>query len=119
MKTQQTTTEADLLQLPEIDGLVRDIKQQVTVATEPKQTIEPDITDFWSLFLDCSKQYEYRKKKGDRRACLIDAEIIDTLKVCDINKMSTATVVNSILRAFIIQNQDILRQHINKRNTLL
>ena len=73
----------------------------------------------WTLFLDCSQQYDYRTRKGDRKACLIDAEIIETLKACDINKMPITTLVNSILRAFIIQNQDILRQHLNKRNTLL
>ena len=33
--------------------------------------------------------------------------------------MSTATLVNSVLRAFIIQNQDILRQHMTRRKTLL
>ena len=105
MRTQQKTSDADLLQLPDIDGLVRDIKGQETVST--------------TLFLDCSQQYDYRTRKGDRKACLIDAEIIETLKACDINKMSITTLVNSILRAFIIQNQDILRQHLNKRNTLL
>lgn len=120
MTTQQTSmTENDLLQLPEIDGLVRNIKQQETVSTAPKETPEPVATDSWAAFLSCSRQYEYRKKKGNRKTCLIDEEIIETLKVCDINKMSTATLVNSILRAFIYQNQDILRQYITQRNTLL
>ena len=119
MKIQQTTSEEDLLQLPEIDGLVRDIKGQETVSTVSEEVGEPVFTDSWTLFLKCSKQYGYRKRKGDRKACLIDDEIIETLKVCDINKMSTATLINSILRAFIIQNQDILRQFLNKRNTLL
>lgn len=120
MKTQQTTSEADLLQLPEIDGLVRDIKRQETVTTALKEDVdEPVATDSWTLFLECSQQYGYRKRIGDRKPCMIDDEIIETLKACDINKMSTTTLVNSVLRAFIIQNQDILRQHYNKRSTLL
>lgn len=119
MRTQQKTSDADLLQLPDIDGLVRDIKGQETVSTVTEEVEEPVIGDSWTLFLDCSQQYDYRTRKGDRKACLIDAEIIETLKACDINKMSITTLVNSILRAFIIQNQDILRQHLNKRNTLL
>lgn len=120
MRTQQKTSDADLLQLPDIDGLVRDIKGQETVSTATEEVEEqPVISDSWTLFLDCSQQYDYRTRKGDRKACLIDAEIIETLKACDINKMSITTLVNSILRAFIIQNQDILRQHLNKRNTLL
>ena len=36
---------------------------------------------------------------------------INTLKQCNINRMSTATMINSILRAFIEQNKDQLREH--------
>ena len=116
MKYNQTASENDLLQLPDIDGLVRDIKKQETVKNASAENVE---TDFWSLFLKCSKQYEYRRKKPHRRACLIDEEIIDTLKDCDIEKMSVANIVNSVLRAFITQHQEILRQHTTRRNSLI
>lgn len=116
MKKYDQVTENDLLQLPDIDGLVREIKQQETVQNAVEANVE---TDFWSLFLKCSEQYEYRRKKLDRRACLIDIVIIDTLKDCDINKMSVATIVNSVLRAFITQNQEALRQHATRRNSLI
>ena len=67
MKTQQTTSDADLLQLPEIDGLVREIKRQETVSTTPKEDMEePVVTDSWALFLECSQQYGYRKRICDR-----------------------------------------------------
>ena len=125
----QIVTEDDLLQIPEIDGLLKDIKQQQTVSTEIETQPVPELkpspvpvvhaSDSWRLFLRCSEQYEYRKKIDDRKACLIDNEILETLRNCDINKMSTATLVNSVLRAFIIQNQDILRQHMTRRKTLL
>ena len=67
MRTQQKTSDADLLQLPDIDGLVRDIKGQETVSTATEEVEEPVIGDSWTLFLDCSQQYDYRTRKGDRK----------------------------------------------------
>ena len=78
MRTQQKTSDADLLQLPDIDGLVRDIKGQETVSTAIEEVEEPVIGDSWTLFLDCSQQHDYRTRKGDRKARLIDAGIIET-----------------------------------------
>lgn len=115
MTLNQTTSEDDLLQLPDIDGLVREIKQQETISSVQ---VDNDGKDFWSLFLKCSEQYEYRKKREDRRAFLLDVEIINTLKKCQINNMSTATLINSVLRAFIMQNQEILRQHMTKTSLI-
>ena len=116
MTFNQTTSEDDLLQLPDIDGLVREIKQQETISSVSGGDKG---TDFWSLFLKCSEQYEYRKKRQDRRAFLLDVEIIDTLKNCQINNMSTATLINSVLRAFILQNQETLRQHMTNKTSLI
>jgi len=122
---QNQMTEDDLLRIPEIDGMLKEIKQQQTVSNNhpatPDGTVPTPVqsSDFWNLFLRCSEKYVYRKKIDGRKSCLIDNEILETLKQCDINRMSTATLVNSVLRAFIIQNQDILRQHIERRKTLL
>ena len=115
-KNEQITSENDLLQLPDIDGLVRDIKQQETIKNTEEESKD---TDFWSMFMQCSEQYEYHKKIADRRAVLVDVEIIDTLKNCDINKMPVCTIVNAVMRSFIAQHQDILRQHTPKRNSLI
>ena len=111
----QITSENDLLQLPDIDGMVREIKQQETVKTEDNLQNK----DFWSMFIQSSKLYEYHKKVPDRRAVLVDVEIINTLKGCDINKMPVCTIVNAVMRAFIAQHQEILRQHATKNETLI
>ena len=58
-------------------------------------------------------------KQEDRKVCHIDEEIHETLKKCDINKMSLTTMVNSILRAFIIENADELRRHMTRRKSLI
>ena len=71
MNIPQKTSEADLLQLPEIDGLVREIKRQETVTTVPEEVKEPVFSDIWALFLDCSQQYDYRTRKGDRKAAFL------------------------------------------------
>ena len=63
------------------------------------------------MFLRCSQSYDYRVRNDDRRVYPIDNDIINTLKQCNINRMSTATMINSILRAFIEQNKDQLREH--------
>ena len=112
----QSTSENDLLQLPDIDGMVREIKQQETVNTSEDKAAHKD---FWSLFMQSSKQYEHHKKIADRRAVLVDIEIINTLKGCDINKMPVCTIVNAVMRAFIAQHKDILRQHATKNETLI
>ena len=115
-KEDQFNSENDLLQLPDIDGLVMDIKQQETMKNV---SADPAKKDFWSLFLQCSGQYEYRKKLNGRRAVLVDIEIINTFKDCDINKMSVATIVNSVMRAFIAQYQDTLREHTIRKGSLI
>ena len=121
------TTADDLLMLPDIDGIVKDIRGQKTIsgqskADEKEQQPEeaPDDTEntssseggsSWEVFLKCSQSYNYRVRNDDRRVYPIDNDIINTLKQCNINRMSTATMINSILRAFIEQNKDQLREH--------
>ena len=94
------TTADDLLMLPDIDGIVKDIRGQKTISGSS-----------WEVFLRCSQSYDYRVRNDDRRVYPIDNDIINTLKQCNINRMSTATMINSILRAFIEQNKDQLREH--------
>lgn len=129
MKYNQETTADDLLMLPDIDGMVKDIKKQETVssATEemkekemPKSKMqEQPLSDSWRAFIKCSEQYDYRVKLDDRKVCHIDLDIHDTLKMCDINKMSLTTLVNAILRAFIMENADELRRHMTRKKTLI
>ena len=126
-KLNTETTADDLLMLPDIDGIVKDIKGQKTVSGQSKDDNKdqksedsPADTDnttsseggsSWDVFLKCSQSYDYRVRNDDRRVYPIDNDIINTLKQCDINRMSTATMINSILRAFIEQNKERLREH--------
>ena len=126
-KLNTETTADDLLMLPDIDGIVKDIKGQKTVSGQSKDDNKdqksedsPEDTDTtastgsgssWEVFLKCSQTYDYRVRNDDRRVYPIDNDIINTFRQCNINKMSTATIINSVLRAFIEQNKDKLREH--------
>ena len=134
-KLNTETTADDLLMLPDIDGIVKDIKGQKTVSGQSKDDNKdqksdesPSDTDnttsseggsSWEVFLKCSQSYDYRVRNDDRRVYPIDNDIINTLKQCDINRMSTATMINSILRAFIEQNKDRLREHKSMGRSLI
>ena len=134
-KLNTETTADDLLMLPDIDGIVKDIKGQKTVSGQSKDDNKdqksedsPADTDTttsseggssWEVFLKCSQSYDYRVRNDDRRVYPIDNDIINTLKQCDINRMSTATMINSILRAFIEQNKDRLREHKSMGRSLI
>lgn len=134
-KLNTETTADDLLMLPDIDGIVKDIKGQKTISSQPKagsqeQLSEDAPTDTddvptsdggssWEVFIRCSQGYDYRVRNDDRRVYPIDNDIINTLKQCDINRMSTATMINSILRAFIEQNRDKLREHKSMGRSLI
>ena len=134
-KLNTETTADDLLMLPDIDGIVKDIKGQKTVSGQSKDDNKdqksedaPVGTDntassgggsSWEVFLKCSQTYDYRVRNDDRRVYPIDNDIINTLKQCDINRMSTATMINSILRAFIEQNKDRLREHKSMGRSLI
>ena len=134
-KLNMETTADDLLMLPDIDGIVKDIKGQKTVSGQSKddnkdQKSEDSSADTdnttsseggssWEVFLKCSQSYDYRVRNDDRRVYPIDNDIINTLKQCDINRMSTATMINSILRAFIEQNKERLREHKSMGRSLI
>ena len=135
MKRNLEMTEDDLLMLPPIDGLVHEIKGQETVSTVRQEPV-PDKnmkgrqqsrsmmmgrreSSSWDMFLRCSEFYEYRSKKEDRKGYPIDVDIVNTLRQCDINKMSTCNVINAILRAFIEENKDILREYLTEKKSLL
>ena len=134
-KLNTETTADDLLMLPDIDGIVKDIKGQKTVSgqskddnNDQKSEDSPANTDnttsseggsSWEVFLKCSQSYDYRVRNDDRRVYPIDNDIINTLKQCDINRMSTATMINSILRAFIEQNKERLREHKSMGRSLI
>lgn len=107
----------DLMQLPEIDGLVQEVKGQQTVKTEGKE-IQTEIEQ-WKLFLQNLESYDYLVRKAGRKGYWIDDDIADTLKSCDIDHKSVADILNAIVRTFIQQNAEHLREYIKRRNSLI
>jgi len=121
-------TEDDLLMLPPIDGLVHEIKGQETVSSVSREQGQEQKNrsagisltgDSWNWFLRCCEIYSRREKRDEMKVYPIDAEIVNTLKQCNINKMATCDIINSILRAFIEQNKDVLRQFFKEKKSLI
>jgi len=75
--------------------------------------------EMWNTFMETCKEYKYREKKKGRKSYWIDDDIANTLKSCDINRMSVADIINAVLRSFISLNKETLRQFVEKKQTLI
>lgn len=120
----QTTPTNDLLNLPDIDGVFNEMKGQS--APEPSQTtLKAAPTDIrqtngsWQLFQQYAQQYGYRVKKYDRKNYEIDNEVVDLLKLCNINNMSVTDIINAALRAFIGTNSDYLKEFLRSNDYIV
>ena len=114
----------DLLNLPDIDGVFNEVKgPSVPPLSQaiPKAT-HTDIhqTDnSWKLFRQCAQQYGYRVKKNDRKNYEIDNEVVDLLKLCNINNMSVTDIINAALRAFIGTNSGYLKEFLRSNDYIV
>lgn len=117
MEKNNTISVDDLMQLPEIDGLVQEVKDQQTIKTEGKEIQTGN--DQWRLFLQHLDSYGYLVRKAGRKDYWIDDDIAETLKSCDIDHKSVADIINAIVRTFIEQNKEHMREYIKKRNSLI
>lgn len=120
----QTTPTNDLLNLPDIDGVFNEVKGQS--APEPSQTtLKAAPTDIrqtngsWQLFQQYAQQYGYRVKKYDRKNYEIDNEVVDLLKLCNINNMSVTDIINAALRAFIGTNSGYLKEFLRSNDYIV
>ena len=120
----QTTPTNDLLNLPDIDGVFNEMKGQS--ALEPSQTTLKaapiDIRQTngsWQLFQQYAQQYGYRVKKYDRKNYEIDNEVVDLLKLCNINNMSVTDIINAALRAFIGTNSGYLKEFLRSNDYIV
>ena len=114
----------DLLNLPDIDGVFNEVKGQS--APEPSQTtLKAAPTDIrqtngsWQLFQQYAQQYGYRVKKYDRKNYEIDNEVVDLLKLCNINNMSVTDIINAALRAFIGTNSGYLKEFLRSNDYIV
>ena len=120
----KTTPTNDLLNLPDIDGVFNEVKGQS--APEPSQTtLKAAPTDIrqtngsWQLFQQYAQQYGYRVKKYDRKNYEIDNEVVDLLKLCNINNMSVTDIINAALRAFIGTNSGYLKEFLRSNDYIV
>ena len=120
----QTTPTNDLLNLPDIDGVFNEVKGQS--APEPSQTtLKAAPTDIrqtngsWQLFQQYAQQYGYRVKKYDRKNYEIDNEVVELLKLCNINNMSVTDIINAALRAFIGTNGGYLKEYLRSNDYIV
>lgn len=95
----------DLLQLPDIDGVMNSTPKPSQQPTQPSSGSGIS----WQLFERFAEKYEYRVKNHDRKNYEIDNEIVDCLKLCNINNMSVTNIINAALRSFITINRQRLR----------
>lgn len=128
MKTNTSHLQAaptnDLLNLPDIDGVFHEVKgptAQPPSQAAPK-TVQHDTrkTDnCWQLFQQYAQQYGYRVKKYDRKNYEIDNEVVDLLKLCNINNMSVTDIINAALRAFIGTNGSYLKEFLRSNDYIV
>lgn len=117
----QTLPTNDLLNLPDIDGVFHEVKEPIVPPPShaASKAVQPDIqqTDgSWQLFQQYARQYGYRVKKYDRKNYEIDNEVVDLLKLCNINNMSVTDIINAALRAFIGTNGSNLKEFLRRND---
>ena len=120
----QTPPTNDLLNLPDIDGVFNEVKRpSVPSPSQAAPKVSPlDIhkTDgSWQLFQQYTRQYGYRVKKNDRKNYEIDNEVVDLLKLCNINNMSVTDIINAALRAFIGTNSGYLKEFLRRNDYIV
>ena len=114
----------DLLNLPDIDGVFHEVKGPTVPSPSqaaPK-TVQHDTqrTDnSWQLFEQYAQLYGYRVKKYDRKNYEIDNEVVDLLKLCNINNMSVTDIINAALRAFIGTNSSYLKGFLRRNDYIV
>ena len=117
----QTPPTNDLLNLPDIDGVFNEVKGPSVPQpsqTAPK-TVQPNIhksDDSWQLFQQYAQQYGYRVKKYDRKNY---NEVVELLKLCNINNMSVTDIINAALRAFIGTNSGYLKEFLRSNDYIV
>ena len=78
-----------------------------------------DGNPLWNAFLKFGENYDFQVRKDNRKGYWVDEDIVATLKMCDINRLSVADKINAILRAFIELNKDELRDCVKHRKSLI
>lgn len=124
---------------PDIDGLLGSIRNVATpvghASAEPTyhdtteaQERHHDSGDtqvmgatarIWEMFMGNLSAYGFRERKEERKVCMIDKDIADSLDECDIDRKCRSDVVNAIVRTFITVFLPQLREYRKINKSLL
>jgi len=86
----------------------------ITTATDEKEKSE-----IWKEFIKNCYKNAYRVKKSNRRSYMIDDDIVNTLQHLNINKMAVSDIINAVMRSFITNEKDNLREFLQIRGLLI
>lgn len=86
----------------------------ITTATDEKEKSE-----IWKEFIKNCDKNAYRVKKSNRRSYMIDDDIVNTLQHLNINKMAVSDIINAVMRSFITNEKDNLREFLQIRGLLI
>lgn len=127
----------DKQKFPDIDGLLGSIRNVATpVGQQPadntsgeneRQIQNPNhgptpVTgeqDGWDAFMSHLSAYGFREKKDERKVCMIDKDLADSLDECDIDRKCRSDVINAIVRTFITLYLPRLKAYRKKNKSLL
>ena len=120
----QAASTNDLLNLPDIDGVFNEVKTSTSPSSSQPmlraaQQDIPQTVSSWQLFQQYAQQYGYRVKKYGRKNYEIDNEVVELLKLCNINNMSVTDIINAALRAFIGTNGSYLKEFLRRNDCII
>ncbi len=125
--------------LPDIDGLLSGIRTptapvgrqrvvptgQIPVSAESDTPLytasESSIPDerIWHTFMTHLSGYGFREKKDERKVCMLDKDLADSLDECDIDRKCRSDVINAIVRTFVQTFLPKLREYRKINKSLL
>jgi len=103
---------------PDIEDFISNMGME---STEDPETILVETVEhgrLWKEFLECLKEDDDTIERCDTKKYSIDDDILETMRQCDFGK-PVVDVINSILRAFLVDNLGHLRDIYRPRVTSL
>lgn len=115
---------------PDLDSILSGLNIESKTPEAPRQEAkevdnDSEINDvahegrLWNEFMDILNDDEEIEESRNTKLYAIDDDIVETLHQCDFDGRPNVDVINSILRAFLIDNIDRLRQRYRPRSVSL
>ena len=115
---------------PDLDSILSGLNIESKTSEAPKQEAKELVNDsevndvahegrLWNEFMDILNDDEEIEESRNTKLYAIDDDIVETLHQCDFDGRPNVDVINSFLRAFLIDNIDRLRQRYRPRSVSL